>query len=110
MNLFGTLPPRSMPEAFPIPLSSNPGALPFPFPLLSSKIPCFASLNVFPEPISSTSHFYICDFLFLFVFLIYFIDYAITVVPFPPPSFYSILPTPSLPHSPPIVHVHGSYI
>ena len=28
-----------------------------------------------------------------------FIDYAITVVPFPP-SLHSILPTPSLPHSP----------
>ena len=37
-----------------------------------------------------------------------FIDYAITVVPFPPP-LHSILPIPSLPHSPPIAHVHGSY-
>ena len=27
-----------------------------------------------------------------------------------PPSLHSILPTPSLPHSPPIVHVHGSYL
>ena len=27
-----------------------------------------------------------------------------------PPSLCSILPTPSLPHSPPIVHVHGSYL
>ena len=27
-----------------------------------------------------------------------------------PPSLHSILLTPSLPHSPPIVHVHGSYI
>ena len=27
-----------------------------------------------------------------------------------PPSLHSILPTPSLSHSPPIVHVHGSYI
>ena len=30
--------------------------------------------------------------------------------PMSPPSLHSILPTPSLPHSPPIVHVHGSYI
>ena len=45
-----------------------------------------------------------------FFFLNIFIDYAITVVPFPPPSLHSILPTPSLPHSPPIVHVHGSYL
>ena len=27
-----------------------------------------------------------------------------------PPSLHFILPTPSLPHSPPIVHVHGSYL
>ena len=40
-------------------------------------------------------------FLFIFYFLNIFIDYAITVVPFLPPSLYSILPTPSLPHSPP---------
>ena len=45
--------------------------------------------------------------IYLFIFNI-FIDYAITVVPFPPP-LHSILPTLSLPHSPPIVHVHGSY-
>ena len=38
-----------------------------------------------------------------------FIDYAITVVPFPPP-LHSILPTPLPPTSPPIVHVHGSYL
>ena len=48
-------------------------------------------------------------FLFFYFFLNIFIDYAITVVPFPPP-LHSILPTPSLPHSPPIVHVHGSYL
>ena len=29
---------------------------------------------------------------------------------FPPPSLHSSLPTPSLPNSPPIVHVHGSYL
>ena len=45
----------------------------------------------------------------IFIFLNIFIDYAITVVPFPLP-LHSILPTPSLPHSPPIVHVHGSYL
>ena len=38
-----------------------------------------------------------------------FIDYAITVVPFPPHPTPSC-PLPSLPHSPPIVHVHGSYL
>ena len=27
-----------------------------------------------------------------------------------PPQLHSILPTPSLPHSLPIVHVHGSYL
>ena len=27
-----------------------------------------------------------------------------------PPSLHSILPTPSLPHSPSIVHVYGSYL
>ena len=40
---------------------------------------------------------------------IYFIDYAITVVPFTHPSLHSIMHTPSLPHSSPIGHVHGSY-
>ena len=45
-----------------------------------------------------------------FFFKNIFIDYAITVVPFPPPSLHFILPTPSFPHSPPIVHVHGSYL
>ena len=30
--------------------------------------------------------------------------------PISAPSLNSILPTPSLPHSPPIVHVHGSYL
>ena len=30
--------------------------------------------------------------------------------PNPPHPLHSILPTPSLPHSPPIVHVHGSYL
>ena len=49
-------------------------------------------------------------FYFLFFsFLNIFIDYAITVVPFPPHSTPSY-PPPSLPHSPPIVHVHGSYL
>ena len=42
-------------------------------------------------------------------FLNIFIDYAITVAPFPPHSTPSC-PPPSLPHSPPIVHVHGSYL
>ena len=44
-----------------------------------------------------------------FFFKNIFIDYAITVIPFPPP-LHSILPTSSLPHSLPIVDVHGSYL
>ena len=45
---------------------------------------------------------------FYFLFLIHFIDYTITVVPF---SLYSPVPAPpSHQHSPPLVHVHGSYI
>ena len=41
---------------------------------------------------------------------IYFIDYAITVVPFPHP-FTPLHPAHPLPPTPPpIVHVHGSYI
>ena len=46
----------------------------------------------------------------LFLFFNIFIDYAIRFVPFPTPSLHSIQPIPSLPHSPPIVHVHGSYL
>ena len=47
--------------------------------------------------------------LFLFFLKIYFIDYAITVVPLSPfiPSAWL---TPSHLHSPPLVHVHVSYI
>ena len=42
--------------------------------------------------------------------IIYFIDYAITVVPFPPLHSTPSCPPPSLPHLPPIVYVHGSYL
>ena len=42
-------------------------------------------------------------FFSFFLFFNIFIDYAITVVPFPP--LHSILSAPSLPHSPPIVRV-----
>ena len=45
----------------------------------------------------------------MFCFLNIFIDYAISC-PICLPPLHSILPTPSLPHSPPIVHVHGSYL
>ena len=48
-------------------------------------------------------------FFSFFLFFNIFIDYAITVVPFPPHSTPSC-PPPSLPHSPPIVHVHRSYL
>ena len=58
------------------------------------------------HPCSNNAQLLIRYFLF---FLNIFIDYAITVVPFHPP-LHSILPTPSLPNSPPIVHVHGSYL
>ena len=40
--------------------------------------------------------FFVIALLIFFIF----IDYAITVLPFPPPPLHSILPTPSLPHSP----------
>ena len=50
---------------------------------------------------------FVC-FFFGSIFFNIFIDYVITVVPFPP--LHSILPTPFLPHSPTIVHVHGSYL
>ena len=45
-----------------------------------------------------------------FLFKIYFIDYAITVVPLPP--FILICPAHPLPPKfpPALVHVHGSYI
>ena len=49
-------------------------------------------------------------FLFWFFFFFLIFIFFITVVPFPLPSLHSILPTPSLLHSPPIVHVHGSYL
>ena len=49
-------------------------------------------------------------FLFLFFFFLnIFIDFAITVVPFPPPTpLHPAHPLP--PTFPPIVHVHGSYL
>ena len=49
-------------------------------------------------------------FPFFFFFLIYLLIMLLQLSHFPPPSLDSILPTPSLPHSPPIVHVHGSYL
>ena len=48
--------------------------------------------------------------LLFFLFKIYFIDYAITVVPFFfSPLFPSALYLPSHHHSPTLVHVHGSH-
>ena len=47
-------------------------------------------------------------FLFLFFWYIYWLCYY--SCPISAPSLNSILPTSSLPHSPPIVHVHGSYL
>ena len=61
---------------------------------------------------SSSSLFYrLCKHWnkFLIISLICFIDYVTTVVPFPS-LFPSAQHTPSHPHSPPLVHVHGSYI
>ena len=47
---------------FPLPLFLH-RSLPLPFSLLSSKGP-LCLCNLFPEPISSTAHFfYLCDFL-----------------------------------------------
>ena len=45
---------------------------------------------------------------FLFFWYIYWLCYY--SCPISAPSLNSILPTPSLPHSPTIVHVHGPYI
>ena len=45
---------------------------------------------------------------FVFFKYIYWLCYY--SCPISTPSLHSILPTPSIPHSPPIVHVHGSYI
>ena len=47
-------------------------------------------------------------FIYLFFGCIYWLCYY--SCPISTPSFNSILPTPSLPQSPPIVHVHGSYL
>ena len=44
----------------------------------------------------------------LYFFNIYWLCYY--SCPISLPSLHSILPTSSLPHSPPIVHVHGSYL
>ena len=46
---------------------------------------------------------------FYFIFLNIFIDYAITVVPFPAPLTPLHPAHPLPPPFPPIVHVHGSY-
>ena len=57
-------------------------------------------------------HFLGLDFIYLFIYLfkIIFIDYAITVVPFPPLHSTPSCPPPPSYIPPPIVHVHGSYI
>ena len=44
------------------------------------------------------------------IFLKYIYSLCYYSCPISPPSLHSILHTPSLPHSPPIVHVHGSYL
>ena len=59
-----------------------------------------AILSFYPEEYVSGKDG-VSGFAVLFIFLNIFIDYAITVVPFLPPSLHSILPTPSLPHFPP---------
>ena len=48
-------------------------------------------------------------FLF-FIFLIYLLIMLLQLSHFLPPSLHSILHTPCLPHPPPIVHAHGSYL
>ena len=48
--------------------------------------------------------------LFLFFIFKYILLIMLLQLSYFPPSLHSILHTPSLPHSPPIVHVHGSYI
>ena len=54
----------------------------------------------FPSTFCKTQHF----------FKIYLLIMLLQLFHFLPPSLHSILPTSSLPHSPPIVHVHGSYL
>ena len=46
----------------------------------------------------------------LMVFFLIYLLIMLLQLSHPPPQLHSILPTPSLPHSPPIVHVHGSCI
>ena len=53
---------------------------------------------------------HLSTFFFSFFFLIYLSIMLLQLSHFLPHSLHSILPTPSLPHSPPIVHVHGSYL
>ena len=57
---------------------------------------------------SSFFFFFLPPNIYLFIFkYIYWLCYYSCPIP---PQLHSILPTPSLPHSPPIVHVHGSCI
>ena len=57
-------------------------------------------------PVSFSSLLVPCMF-FFYIYIYWLCYYS---CPISAPSLNSILPTPSLPHSPPIVHVHGSYI
>ena len=86
-----------------------------PPPYPTSTLPLgFFHVSFIVVPVIPSSHYppnprLLLDCSFFFNLNI-FIDYAITVVPFPPYSTPSCPPS-SLPHSPPpIVHVHGSYL
>ena len=50
-------------------------------------------------------YFFHWCFFFWYIYLLCYYSYPTSA-----PSLNSLLPTPSLPHSPPIVHVHGSYL
>ena len=69
---------------------------------IMSSTSVFNSLFSFPSQA-------ICNIVLILFFLIYLLIMLLQLSHFPP-SLPSALHTPSLPHSPPIVHVHGSCI
>ena len=70
------------------------------WPLVPKKTGCI--------PVSNSGPCFPLFFFFSFFWYIYWLCYY--SCPISAPSLDSILPNPSLPHSPPIVHVHGSYL
>ena len=89
-------PAHPLPPTFP-PYSSCPWII-----LISSLASTFPTLSL-PSPCLFCTY-QLCFFFWYIYWLCY---YSCSISA---PSLNSILPTPSLPHSPPIVHVHGSYL